>query len=121
MVGTMVVIEEAMQLAAVTEAEMGAASPETKVGTIVEAMTMEVGATNAGVEEGEFAVTGEIIQQIIDIETSSEIRGTIIEEEEPLVETGEVSIFFTPQINKKRSIIKGESSRRRRTRASWVA
>ena len=46
---------------------------------------MEYGATNAAGEEGEVAKTQEIIPQVIEIETSLEIKGTLIEEEEPLV------------------------------------
>ena len=45
---------------------------------------MEARAVNVAGEEGEAAETGKIRPQIVDIETSSEIRGTIIEEEEPL-------------------------------------
>ena len=67
---------------------------------------MEDGAANAAVEEGEVAETGKIRPQIVDIGTSSDIRGTIIEEEEPLAETREVSFFLTPQRKRKRSIIK---------------
>ena len=84
----------------------GAPAVEIEVGTAAEASTMKVGSANAALEEGEVVETGEIRPQIVDIETSSEIRGTIIEEEEPLAETREVSFFLTPQRKRKRSIIK---------------
>ena len=58
-------------------------------------MTSKVEVAYAVVKEGEVLETGEIRPQIIDIKTSSEIRGTIIEEEEPLAETGEVFAFLT--------------------------
>ena len=69
---------------------------------------MEAGAMNVEVEEGEGAGTVEIRAQIDDIETSSKIRGTIIEEEEPLEETGDVFVFITPQRKRKILSIKGE-------------
>ena len=49
---------------------------ETKVGTVAEAATMEVGVVNATVEEDEVADTRyfrEINYRVIDIESSSEI------------------------------------------------
>ena len=101
MVGAMVVIEEVMPLVAV-----GATTIETEVGKTAEATTMKVEAVNVTIEEGEDVENGEIRPQIVDIETSSEIRGTIIEEEEPLAETREVCFFLTPQRKRKRSIIK---------------
>ena len=61
-------------------------------------------------EEDEVADTKyfwEVKPQVIDIESSFEIRGTIIEEEEPLAETREVSTLLMPQRKKKRSSIKG--------------
>ena len=62
-----------------------AATEEMEGETVAEEETMEYGATNAAGEEGEVAKTQEIIPQVIEIETSLEIKGTLIEEEEPLV------------------------------------
>ena len=57
--------------------------------------------------------TEEIRPQVVEIETSSEIKGTVIEKEVPLAGIGEVSILLTPNKKRKRSSVRGESYRRR--------
>ena len=80
---------------------------------------------NATLEEKEVPGIGniwEINTQVFDIESSFEIRGTIIEEEEPLTKTREASTLLMPHRKKKRSMIKGQSFgliKIRRTRSSW--
>ena len=81
MVGAMVVIEEDVPSANAVE------TPETKVGATTEAVTMKARVYNATIEEDKVANIGyfwEINPEFIDIESCSKIRGTIIEEEEPL-------------------------------------
>ena len=71
MVGATVVREEVVPLAAATT------TTETKVGIDAKAATAKVGVVNAEVEEDEVADTGyfrEINSQVVDIESSSEIR-----------------------------------------------
>ena len=56
---------------------------------------MEAGAANVVGEEGDVTGIEEIRPRVVEIETSSEIKGTSIEEEEPLAVTREVSTFPT--------------------------
>ena len=84
---------------------MPLAAAETKVGIDAKAATAEVGVVNVEVEEDEVADTWdfrEINPQVVDIESSYEIRGTIIVEEEPFAKTREVSTLLMPQRKKKR-------------------
>ena len=89
-------------------------------------MTSKAEAVNAAVEEDKVADIGdfqEVNPQVVDIESSSKIRGTIIEEYDPLIETREASTLLMPHRKKKRSMIQGQSFgliKRRRMRASWA-
>ena len=64
------------------------------------------------------AGTEEISPWVFEIETSLEIKGIVIEQEVPLAGIGEVSTLLTPNKKRKISSVGGESTRRRRTRAS---
>ena len=56
---------------------------------------------------------------MVNIETSSEIKRNIIEQEEPLAGIGEISTLLTPNKKRKRPSVEEESSMRR-TRDSWT-
>ena len=100
------------------EENEGVVVEKIEMGVAAEAVTREARAVNASREEGVVAETQEISPQVVEIKTSSKIKGTVIEQEEPLSRIGEVSTLLT--LNKKRKIssVGGESSRRRRTRES---
>ena len=85
---------------AIEETE-GETTEEMERGTVAKEATMETRDVNVEGEEGKVTKTEEISSQVVNIETSSDIKGTAIEEEEPLAETGEVSTFLTPQRKRK--------------------
>ena len=98
------------------EEDEGAIVEEVERGTTVEVVTTEFANS-----EGEVLAieTEEIRPQVVEIETSSEIKGIVIEKVVPLGGIGEVSTLLTPKKKRKLSSVGGELSRRRRTRASW--
>ena len=81
--------EEGVREVALVEAETGA---------VVEVMTVEAVTAEATMEKEGYYIEaiegGEV--EVMDIESSPEIRGTIIQEEEFLFETGKVSEFYIP-------------------------
>ena len=62
------------------EENEGETTEEIEMETIVEAVTMEDGVTNAARQEGVVVETKEIRPQVVDIETYLEIKGTIIKQ-----------------------------------------